>query len=196
ADKFPGNGKDSRWRYSVATQARIFQRGSGSNQYLLRGSLGYDLKPGMTLSAGFDYFLTDPDGGSERYERRPWQQFSWAARKWDWGALSLRWRLEERDLENASDTGLRFRQMAQLALPVQHKNVTAILSVEHFQNLNDTDAGARSGFDQLRGYAGLRLPIGNKTSLEAGYMHQHINRPNGIEFVNHTGMLHLRVKLR
>lgn len=195
-DKIRRDGADTRWRYSFAGQWRAFERGTGSNQYLLRSSLGYDLRPGMTLWAGFDYFQTDPDGGSTRFERRYWQQFSWAARRFDWGSLSFRWRLEERDLENSSDTGLRFRQLGQLTMPLETKGMTAVVSMEHFANLNDTDAGARSGFDQLRAYGGLRLPLGDKTSLETGYMYQFINRASGIDAVNHTLMLHLRVKFR
>ncbi|MGB5580539.1 MAG: DUF2490 domain-containing protein [Woeseia sp.] len=196
SDKIRRAGTDTRWRYSIATQWRNFDRGNGADQYLLRSSMGYDVKPGMTLWAGFDYFQTDPDGGSKRFERRYWQQFSWAARRFDWGSLAFRWRFEQRDLENSRDTGLRFRQQAQLAFPLEKSDMTAIVSMEHFANLNDTDAGARSGFDQLRSYAGLRLPLNKKASLEGGYMHQFVNRATGVDAVNHTLMLHLRVRFR
>ena len=196
ADRIRSDGENTRWRYTATAQWRAFQRGNGSDQYLLRGSIGYDLRPDVRLSLGYDYFRTDPDGGSSKYERRPWQQLAWTARRWDWGSLLLRWRLEERDLEGASDTGIRFRQMAQITRPLVNHDVTTVYSVELFANVNDTDAGARSGLDQLRAYAGLRMPMTDKTSLEAGYMLQHINRPSGRDFVNHTGMLHLRIRFR
>ncbi len=195
-DRIRQDGADTRWRYGFAAQWRSFQRGSGSDQYLLRSSMGYDIRTGMTLWAGFDYFQTDPDGGSTRFERRYWEQFSWAAHRWDWGSLSLRSRLEQRDLENTTEISHRFRQLAQLSIPLQNSSMTAILSAEHMTNLNDTDSGARSGFDQLRSYAGLRVPLGGKTSLEGGYMHQYINRPVGNYAVNHTAMLHLRFSFR
>lgn len=196
SDNITNDGKATRWRYTAATQWRSFQQGAGTEQYLLRGSIGYTLKPGMTLSAGFDYFLTDPDGGGTRYERRPWQQFAWSAKRWDWGSLLLRWRLEQRDLENSNDTGQRFRQMAQFTIPVRTNDMTGVLSVEHFVNLNDSDAGARSGFDQVRAYSGLRFPLTNRASFEAGYMMQYINRTNRRDLINHSAMLHLRVKFR
>lgn len=196
SDKFRKNGTDTRWRYGIATQWRSFQRGNGSDQYLLRSSIGYDLRPQVTVWGGFDYFVTNPDGGSSRNERRYWQQLSWSAYRFDWGSLSLRWRLEQRDLENGDELGWRIRNQAQLAIPVKSQDLTTILSMEHFAYLNDTDWGARSGFDQLRFYGGVRLPLTDRSSFEAGYMHQFINRASGVDAVNHTLMLHLRVKFR
>jgi len=40
------------------------------------------------------------------------------------------------------------------------------------------------------------MPFTEKSSFEAGYMHQLINRASGTDAVNHTAMLHLRVKFR
>ncbi len=194
SDSIYSAGEKTRWRYGFDAQWRHSERGSGSDQYVLRPSVGYDLKPGMSVWAGYGYFLSDPNGGSDRYEHRWWQQLSWSAASWDWGSLSLRTRLEERILENASDTGLRLRQQVQLAVPFANQNVTLFTSIEHYTNLRDTDWGARSGFDQLRTYAGVRMPMTEKLSLEAGYMNQYINR-NGGDVVNHLAMLHLRVKL-
>ena len=148
----------------------------------------------MSVWAGYGYFLSDPNGGSDRYEHRWWQQLAWSVASWDWGSLSLRSRLEERILENASDTGLRYRQQVQLAVPFENQDVTLFTSVEHYTNLRDTDWGARSGFDQLRTYIGVRMPMTEKLSLEAGYMNQYINRSGG-DVVNHLAILHLRVKL-
>lgn len=195
SDRIRRDEADTRWRYGIASQWRNFHRGSGSDQYLLRTSIGLDLKPGMTAWAGFDYFVTDPSGGGTRYERRLWQQLAWAAKSYDWGSLSFRSRFEQRDIENGSDIGLRFRQQAQLAIPVDSRDATAIFSVEHFSNLKDTDWGARSGFDQIRSYGGIRIPMTDSTSVEAGYMHQYVNRAGGNDAVNHTLMLHLRVRL-
>lgn len=196
SDKIKSDGAVSRWRYNIATQWRNFQRGNGSDQYLLRSSLGYDLRPGVIVWGGFDYFVTDPEGGRTRNERRYWQQLSWSAYRWDWGSLSLRWRLEQRDVENGDEFGWRIRNQAQLTIPFESRDLTAILSAEHFAYLNDTDWGARSGFDQFRNYAAIRSPLTDKSSLEVGYMHQFINRPSGNDAVNHTLMLHLRVKFR
>ncbi|MCB1845782.1 MAG: DUF2490 domain-containing protein, partial [Halioglobus sp.] len=167
--------------------------GNGSNQSALWPSLGYALDPCMSVWAGYGYTLTDPDEGSNRHEHRWWQQFTWSAKRWDWGSLSLRSRLEQRNIESADDVGWRFRQRFQLAVPFPNHDVTLITSVEHFINLRDTDWGARSGFGQLRSYIGVRMPITDKLTLEAGYMNQHINRSNE-DAVNHIASLRLSAK--
>lgn len=188
------DGQETDWRYGFDTQFRHFNRGNGSNQYVLRPSIGYVLQNKVSLWAGYGYFLTDPDGGSSRHEHRWWQQVQLPARQYERFSLTLRTRLEERVIENADDTGLRLRQQFQAAAPIGNGELSLILSLEPFFNLRDTDAGARSGFDQNRTYAGIRMPLANSASLEAGYMHQYINRSGAEDAVNHLGMLHLRVK--
>lgn len=194
SDSIRRGGDKTRWRYGFDAQWRRFDRGTGSNQFVLRPSIGYDLNPTMTVWAGYGSFLTDPDVGSNRQEHRWWQQFSWSAKRWDWGYLSLRSRLEERDIERADDVGLRFRQQVQLAIPIASHDVTLITSLEHYLNLRDTDWGARSGFDQLRSYIGVRMPMTDKLTLEAGYLNQYINRSNE-DAVNHIASLRLSAKL-
>lgn len=194
AGRIEPGGQTSPWRYSFATQWRHFDRGSGADQYLLRSSLGYDLNPRMSLWLGYDFFHTDPDGGLSRDEHRFWQQFQWSALRWEWGSLSLRTRLEERNLERADDLGFRLRQQVLLAVPLPAQDVTLIGSTEHFTNLKDTDYGARSGFDQLRSYLGVRMPMSERAALEAGYMHQWIKRGGVPDAVNHTAMLHLQLR--
>ena len=186
-------GEASRWRYNVTGQWRHLERGSDVDTYLLRSSLGYDVNSSMSLWGGYDFFVNDPGGGGTRQEHRFWQQFSWSAARWDWGSLSLRTRLEQRNLENSSDVGLRFRQLVQLAVPLPAQDVTLVASAEHFTNFDDTDYGARSGFDQLRSYLGVRMPMTERAALEAGYMNQLVNRSGQRDAVNHTAMLHLRL---
>jgi hypothetical protein len=89
--------------------------------------------------------------------------------------------------------GLRFRQLVQLAVPLPAQDVTLVASAEHFTNFDDTDYGARSGFDQLRSYLGVRMPMTERAALEAGYMNQLVNRSGQRDAVNHTAMLHLRL---
>ncbi|MEQ8205883.1 MAG: DUF2490 domain-containing protein [Woeseia sp.] len=188
------NGTPTRWRYGVDAPLGHYERGSGTDFYGLRPSLGYDLKSNMTVWAGFGYFVSEPKGGSRRHERRWWQQFNWTAKHWDWGTLVLRTRLEERDFENTRDVGVRFRQQLLLAMPLPSKTATLIASVEHHSNLRDTDWGASSGFEQFRSYLGLRLPVHNKLMIEVGYMNQLIDR-HSEDAMNHIAMLQFRAKL-
>jgi len=191
--RFEPDGRETPWRYSLDAAWRNFDRGPGLDQYVLGGSVGYDLNPAMTLWAGYTYYLSDPGAGSDHNEHRLMQQFQWQAARWDWGKLSLRARLEQRFREHSDDTGLRLRQQVALAVPVTAYDVTLLVSTEHFTNLNDTDYGALSGFDQLRSYLGFRMPMTERAALDAGYMHQWINRSGSEDRVNHTAMLQLRL---
>lgn len=189
----PG-GQATPWRYALDAAWRDFNRAPGLQQYVLGGSVGYDLNPAMTLSAGYSFYLSDPGAGSDRNEHRLMQQFQWRAARWDWGKLSLRTRLEQRFREHSDDTGLRLRQKVALAVPLTAHDVTLLVSTEHFTNLNDTDYGAQSGFGQLRSYLGFRMPMTERSALDAGYMHQWINRSGSADRVNHTAMLQLRLR--
>ncbi len=59
------------------------------------------------------------------------------------------------------------------------------MSSELFWALNDTDWGARSGFDQVRSFGGVEVPVGGKSTLELGYLNQTINDPGGQRRMNH-----------
>lgn len=195
-DTIDWNGQATAWRYAFDAQLRHFNRANGANQYVLRPSLGYVLANDVSLWAGYGYFLTDPDSGDSVYEHRWWQQAAWTARRWDWGTLSLRARLEERIVEDADDVGWRLRQQVQLLMPLADSDLSLNLWIEPYVNFRDTDWGARSGFDQNRAYAGVRMPMTAGTWLEAGYMHQYINRRGAEDVVNHFGILHLRFRFR
>ncbi|MDZ7770682.1 MAG: DUF2490 domain-containing protein [Woeseiaceae bacterium] len=189
------NNQPTNWQYAIDGQLRRFNRGSGSNTYLLRPAIGYVLENNVSLWAGYARVVNDPDDGSTRHENRWWQQAAWTARRWDWGTLSLRSRLEFRFIEGSNDTGTRFRQQVQLTAPIRNSDLSLVLSLEPFVNLRGTDWGAAGGFDQNRTYAGVRMPMTDSLSLEAGYMHQYIRRAGAEDAVNHVGLLHLRFRL-
>lgn len=194
-DTIHRNGQPSNWEYTLDGQVRRFNRGSGSNTYLLRSAIGYVLQNNVSLWAGYARVVNDPDNGSTRHENRWWQQAAWTARRWDWGTLSLRSRLEFRFIEGSNDTGARFRQQVQLTAPIRTSDLSLVLSLEPFVNLRGTDWGATGGIDQNRTYAGIRMPMTDSLSLEAGYMHQYIRRAGTDDAVNHVGLLHLRFRL-
>jgi hypothetical protein len=98
-------------------------------------------------------------------------------------------------METGSDTGLRFRQQAQLAVPLRDDDLTLMLAVEPFFNLRNTDWGASSGFDQSRFYVGIRMPMTEKVSLEAGYLNLYMRRAHAENDTNHIAILHFRAKL-
>jgi len=56
---------------------------------------------------------------------------------------------------------------------------------EYFLNLNQTDYGARRGFDQNRAFVGVNWAFNATTRAEIGYLNQYINGKN-IDNMNHV----------
>ena len=96
--------------------------------------------------------------------------------------------MEERD----SETGWRFRQNFKLTHPLG-TNTQLYLSTwdEVFLNLNDTDWGARKGFDQLRSFAGVEIGLPGASTMEVGYLNQLIDQSGSRQRVNHVASVTL-----
>ncbi|MCB1948407.1 DUF2490 domain-containing protein, partial [Nitrosomonas sp.] len=91
------------------------------------------------------------------------------------------------DIPGSTDTAQLFRQMLKLTAPLPQSlnrlnplsaNLSLIVWNEIFANMNSTDAGTRSGFNQNRAFVGIGYPISKTKLLEIGYMNQYINRPH------------------
>ena len=158
---------------------RLLDDTDGFNQSIVRPGIGWMLDGQSTVWAGYGWIHTQVLSGLEIDEHRIWQQWTWSesADVWKFG---LRSRLEQRFVEVGDDVGLRFRQFFR----AQH-NLPAVpyLSLvgwdELFINLNDTDWGAETGFDQNR----IFLGVGYKPRpecrwrVEIGYVNQTLDLP-------------------
>jgi hypothetical protein len=103
-----------RWWFDLQPR---FTEDSDFEQLLARPGIGYDLGRGASLWLGYAYILTDPPTRPSFDEHRIWQQFLWVA---EWGSLGFqsRTRLEQRFVENGSDTGWRFREFVKATHPL------------------------------------------------------------------------------
>ena len=172
----PVDGKLLLW---AELQPRFTNDADRLGQFVARGALGVRLKNDVDLHTGYHFQRNTPATGRSTNEHRAWQQIMAPVIRRDNGfALITRWRLEERTFEGASDTGLRLRMMWRVQQPLHGKGSAGpLLMSETFVALNSTDWGARSGFDQQRSFVGWLQPLGKRLNLEAGYMHQYVNRP-------------------
>lgn len=172
----PVDGKLLLW---AELQPRFTNDADRLGQFVARGALGVRLKHDVDLHAGYHFQHNSPATGRSSTEHRLWQQImAPVIRRDDGFALITRWRLEQRTFEGASDTGLRLRMMWRLQQPLNGKGSAGpLIMSETFVALNSTDWGARSGLDQQRSFVGWLQPLGKRLNLEAGYMHQYINRP-------------------
>lgn len=174
-------------RWWLEGQARWRDVGEEHELTVVRPGLGLALDQRTTVWVGYGLFDTDPPGRPHFLEHRVWQQLSWNAPV-EGFRLSSRTRLEERFVEDQSETGWRLRQMVKFTLPLDAENRT-YLSIwdEGFFDLGDTDWGQRSGFRQNRAFAGLGffLDEARGHALEIGYLNQWIDRTT-VDAENHV----------
>ena len=69
------------------------------------------------------------------------------------------------------------REQVKASVPLGH-HVAGIVWVEPFFALNQTSS-VRSGFDQLRSFAGISVPLSKRVEIEAGYLNQFLPRASG-----------------
>ena len=167
--------------------ARFFEDADGFHQSIVRPALGWSLSENTAVWAGYGWIHTEPYAGGDFEEHRIWQQTTWSGDAAPF-TFALRSRLEERFLETGDDVGLRFRQLVRAQHNLsQAPLLTLVAWDELFLNLNDTDWGAESGFDQNRAFIGF----GWKTAPDApwrteiGYLNQTVNNAAAPDRSNH-----------
>lgn len=168
-------------------QFRWRDEGETVDMVFARPGLGIDLDRRTSLWVGYGVFDTDPAGRPSFFEHRTWQQLNWNAPVEGFSLLS-RTRLEQRFVEDQSETGWRLRQMVRATLPIDEAKTTYLAaSDEVFLDLDDTGWGQREGLRQNRAYAGFGVFLNDAHThaLEIGYLHQWIDRTT-VDAENHV----------
>lgn len=181
-----------RVRWWLDVQDRQRDEGASFDAFLFRPGLGWALTPQLTAFVGYALIGSDPASRSSFFEHRAWQQLTWNLPV-EGFTLQSRTRLEERFVEDESETGLRLREFVKATIPLDGaKSRFVSLYNELFVDLNDTDWGQRGGLRQNRAFVGLGwfLDDARRYSLEVGYLNQWIDRPAS-DRVNHLLSLNL-----
>lgn len=179
--------------YFAEVQPRIGDGASRLDQLLLRGAVGWKLSPKVTLYQGYAHIVVPREGRRDVNEERSFQQLNWTIGHPLGGELWSRTRLEQRWRNDGRDMGLRLREMLRFEKPLKAGSdaVNALAWGEAFVALNDTDWGARSGFDQMRSFVGLELGLPGASTAEVGYLNQTINQTGGDKRMNHVASVTL-----
>lgn len=171
-------------------QTRVGDNVSRLHQSKLRGALGYRFGETLTVYAGYAHITNRRPVGGDVTERRLWQQASYAIVSEGPVRVSGRTRLEQRFVEGGTDFGWRLRQQMRVSVPLTAgRGSSAVIAGEALIALNSTDWGADGGFDQLRGFVGINVPIGRKQAIELGYLNQSLRRADAADQINHVGLL-------
>lgn len=179
--------------YFAEIQPRIGDGVSRLDQALLRGAVGVKLSDRVTLYQGYAHVAVPIAGARDVNEERSFQQLNWSIGKPWGGDLSSRTRLEQRWRSDGEDMGWRLREMLRFETPLRDGSdaVNALVYAEGFMALNNTDWGAKAGFDQLRSFAGIEVGLPGASTLELGYLNQAINQRGGNARVNHVASVTL-----
>jgi len=185
--EFKSLGDESRLRWWFDAHYRLLDDTNGFNQSIVRPGLGYKLTENQTVWAGYGWINTSPIVGDDFDEHRIWQQWT-ATPSAGWWKFLHRSRFEQRLVETGDDVGLRWRQLVRgQRILSQCPEWSLVLWDEAFFNLNDTDWGAQSGFDQNRAFIGFGYKRCSKSKVrtEIGYLNQFIDRETGPDGLNH-----------
>ena len=151
-----------------------------------RAAVGYELTPRQKVLVGYAYQETEsPYSKVALSEHRAWEQHEFKHTFDNKDSLSFRTRLEERTTDVSSDTAVRFREQVKYAHALTNK-LSLVASEEIFANVNKTNWGPVSGFDQNRGFVGVGYKLNDHYKTEIGYMNQYLNREN-----NYDRMVHM-----
>ena len=177
------------------------------DQLLLRPALGYQLTEHFSIWQGyawvgnFNQKHTPPESPFFE-ENRIYQQVNYAGTFSGLRFLS-RTRLEERWIEHADGTALRFRQMFRLAYPLPIMPDLALVGYDEiFINLNTVGVpsgkGPGAGIDQNRFFLGVNKTFNQYFNMDFGYQNQMLNNrnlPGNANLVNHIVLLQFYVNL-
>ncbi len=174
------------------------------DQLILRPALGYQLTENLSIWQGYAWVGNfnqrhTPPQSSFFEESRIYQQVLYA-RKFDSFKITSRTRLEERWIEHADGTAVRFRTMLRGQYPLPMAPEWALVGYEEiFVNLNTVGArGPQAGFDQNRVFVGINRTFSKYVNLDVGYQNQLLNSrsiPNLANQMNHMVLLQLFINL-
>jgi hypothetical protein len=156
-------------------------------QTVIRPGLGYQLNEEQSVWLGYAWIGEDiPD--LRFHENRMWEQWL-LTQNWGDTNVVIRSRLEQRWVSLGTQAGWRFRQMVRVQRPVAgNPDLLWVAWDEVFFHLNDTDWGARTGYNQNRLFIGLgrRPRPSSRRRTEVGYLYQQINvAEDGADLSNH-----------
>ncbi|MBY0562817.1 MAG: DUF2490 domain-containing protein [Hyphomonadaceae bacterium] len=176
------------WLWSIEGHARFSQDNNGAEQTVFRPALGYRVRDGLDLWAGYARVTQHRDENNVE-EERFWQQANYDVVEFAGGEVTGRTRVEQRFRESGDDVGWRFRQQFRFSRPIESTDVSAFASNEVFLTLNETDWGQVGGFDQNRAMLGVQWRVNDTVRIETGYMNQYSNRADGPDRVSHNLVL-------
>lgn len=185
---------DKRVLLFAEAQMRLTDGADRPSQFFLRPALGYQVTNAVSVYGGYAWVRVEPLNGAAVTEHRAYQQLSVRLAGGPGKvAVNSRTRLEQRFIVGRPDMGWRLRSLVRVDVPLG-KGFGAIVTTEPFANLDTTTWGQRAGFDQIRGFAGIGIPVARGIALEAGYAGQYTKRFAAPDRMNHIGSVSFNIR--
>jgi hypothetical protein len=183
--------------FFAEVQPRINDGVSRLTQLLLRPAIGYAVSDDLTIYQGYARVIDAVENGPNLKEDRLFQQVTWNVGKIGKLEVQSRTRLEERWRSDGDGMSLRVRQMMRFEYPLApgRRRVAALGWSEAFVGLKSAQWGGVEGFDQLRSFAGVEIPLPGTSTLEAGYLNQTRDAPGRSVNMVHVASLTLFIRL-
>lgn len=192
---------------------RIADDVTNIDQLLLRPAIGYQLTEHISLWQGYAWVgnFNQPHTAPQSpffQENRIFQQVIYTQKFGDFKFMS-RTRMEERWIEHAAGTALRFRQMLKLSYPLPVAPDWALVVYDEiFINLNSVDTldearrgvskGPGAGIDQNRLFLGVNKSFNQYVNVDLGYQNQMLNSRTlhgNANLINHMLLLQFYINL-
>ncbi len=174
------------------------------DQLLLRPAIGYQLTENLSIWQGYAWVGTynqrhTPPQSPFFEESRIYQQILYS-RKFDSFKITSRTRLEERWIEHADGTAVRFRAMLRGQYPLPMAPEWAVVAADEiFIHLNTVGVrGPQAGFDQNRFFLGVNRTFSKYFNMDVGYQNQLLNSrsiPNLANQLNHMILIQFFINI-
>jgi hypothetical protein len=166
----------------LETAQRLRREEDGrADTYFARLWLNQDLSDDLKASVGVERRENQPGSG----ETRLLQQVAISR-----GVFRSRLRMEQRFVDNADRTGVRFRPRAGVSVPVTADGRwSAKADAELFLTLRSTSRGGDEGLTGLRTQIGAEWEVNDRLSLTLAYLRQQDIREDAEDVVGHAPLI-------
>jgi len=91
----------------------------------------------------------------------------------NFGRLSTRFRIDERFHPDGNEVGIRIRPLVRYNQPLNRKGLAVFVSHESFFIANTTKWGQLRGYERMRNWLGLVVPVSSWVSADVAYLNQY-----------------------
>lgn len=158
---------DANTRITVEQIARFSDRQDGLYTTEIGALVGQKISKQIELGFGYRHvaFYNGNTGADEnRFRQQVLGTF---------GRLSTRFRIDERFNPRGSEVGIRIRPLIRYNQPLGNNGLAIFYSHESFFLANTTKWGQRRGYERMRNWLGLVVPISSKVSADVAYLNQY-----------------------